>query len=43
MYCYVFTHLTQAYGKEKGSAPPADLPLHATYCVFICNAVIFGV
>lgn len=43
MYCYVFMHLTQAYGKEKGSAPPADLLLDVTYCVFICNAVIFRV
>lgn len=43
MYCYVFTHLAQAYGKEKGAALPADFPLDVTYCVPICNAVIFVV
>lgn len=39
MYCYVFAHLAQAYGKEKGAALSADFTLAVAYC----NAVTFVV
>lgn len=43
MYCYVFAHLAQASGKEKGAALSADFTLAVAYCVPVRNAVTFVV